>query len=294
MPVLYAHLLFYKHGTELQLLRSIELEQVSTFTKLKTAQALRDARRDATRPEKRTVGAALRRAIRRTERVSARTTRRITGAQQSSGALNELREISDAEAKIKRFRAEEDALREALPDYVRKLIAGYELRVYYFEVIECIRKLAIVCVPVFLPSGSSGQLIFGLMVCFLTFGTHMLYNPYSEDNDDRLAQLCQVQIFFALLSTIALRYDEGTIAEPDSMDAVLSVLTFLPLLSTIYLESPLQAMVTARMRRVSQGVRRVTRLLSVRPTTGTGACAIRPDGIEERHTSTAADASACS
>ena len=36
------------------------------------------------------------------------------------------------------------------------------------------------------------QLIFGLMVCFLTFGAHMLYKPYITSDNDRLAQLCQV------------------------------------------------------------------------------------------------------
>ena len=80
-----------------------------------------------------------------------------------------------------------------LPDYVRKLIMGYELRVYYFEIIESFRKLAIVCLPVFFrPAGSVSQLLFGLMVCFLTFGTHVMYNPYTGDDDDMLAQLCQV------------------------------------------------------------------------------------------------------
>ena len=74
---------------------------------------------------------------------------------------------------------------------------------------RCVRKLAIVCLPVFFqPSGSVSQLIFGLVICFLTFGAHMVYAPYVEHNDDRLAQLCQAQIFFALLSAIALKYVE--------------------------------------------------------------------------------------
>ena len=60
-----------------------------------------------------------------------------------------------------------------LPDAVQKLILGYELRTYDFELIECVRKLAIVCLPVFFqPSGSISQLVFGLMVCFLTFGVY--------------------------------------------------------------------------------------------------------------------------
>ena len=93
--------------------------------------------------------------------------------------------------------------RELLPGYVQRLINGYELRTWWFEIFECGRKLAVACVPVFFqPSGSVSQLIFGLVVCFLTFGTHMLCAPYVDNADDRLAQLCQVQIFFALLSSL--------------------------------------------------------------------------------------------
>jgi hypothetical protein len=113
----------------------------------------------------------------------------------SSGAIDKLK----LKAQIQKLKAEELTLRTALPDYVQKLILGYELRTYYFEVIESLRKLAIVCLPVFFrPSGSISQLTFGLMVCFLSFGVHALYNPYVKREDDRLAQLCQVTSLRAL------------------------------------------------------------------------------------------------
>ena len=67
----------------------------------------------------------------------------------------------------------------------------------------------------------------------------MLYNPYVEDGDDRLAQLCQVQIFFALLSSIALKYDAGTLANSTNIGALLVVLTILPLALGVFLETPL-------------------------------------------------------
>ena len=149
-----------------------------------------------------------------------------------------------------------------LPDYVQKLIMGYELRAYYFEIVECARKLAIVCVPVFLQSGSSSQLIFGLLVCFLTFGVHIKYNPYIADADDRLAQLCQAQIFVALLASVALKYDAATIDNPNGMDATLCVLTSLPMIMTIYLESPLPEMVSARLNGATSAARRATRRLT--------------------------------
>ena len=108
------------------------------------------------------------------------------------------------------------------------------------ELIECARKLAIVCLPVFFqPSGSVSQLIFGLVVCFLTFGAHMLYTPYVEHADDRLAQLCQCQIFFALLSSIALKYDAATRVDATNMDSLLSVLVLLPVSLGFIMETPI-------------------------------------------------------
>ena len=50
-----------------------------------------------------------------------------------------------------------------------------------------------VCLPVFFqPPGSVSQLMFGLVICFITFGAYMLLNPYVDDADDRFAELCQV------------------------------------------------------------------------------------------------------
>ena len=50
--------------------------------------------------------------------------------------------------------------------------------------------------------------MYGLTCCFANFGAYMLWHPYKDPLDNRLALLCQVQIFFILLLTVALRYDE--------------------------------------------------------------------------------------
>ena len=45
--------------------------------------------------------------------------------------------------RVDQLQHKEDSLRALLPDAVQKLILGYELRTFYFEIIECLRKLAI-------------------------------------------------------------------------------------------------------------------------------------------------------
>ena len=117
-----------------------------------------------------------------------------------------------------------------LPETVVKLIQGYELRVYWFEIVECVRKLALVCMPVFFEMGSPSQLTFGLLTCFISFGLFMYLQPFAEESDDALAQLCQGQTFVALASSMMLSADlDKNGPGSRNLDFVLCLLTFLPL-----------------------------------------------------------------
>jgi hypothetical protein len=64
-----------------------------------------------------------------------------------------------AEADHDASRAAYEELRDALPTTLRKLTAGYEMRTYWFEVFECVRKIALVGLPVFFEPGAPSQLI---------------------------------------------------------------------------------------------------------------------------------------
>jgi len=61
----------------------------------------------------------------------------------------------------------------------------------------------------------------------------MMLSPYADPSDDRLAQLCQMQIFFSLVSSLLLRLDQvNTAAGGESavnLEALLCTFTFLPL-----------------------------------------------------------------
>ena len=49
-----------------------------------------------------------------------------------------------------------------LPGSVLTLTEAYELRVYWFEIVECIRKFLLTGMPVWFDMGSTPQLVFGL------------------------------------------------------------------------------------------------------------------------------------
>ena len=57
-----------------------------------------------------------------------------------------------------------------LPPYVRRIAGGYELKYFWFELFEMMRKLALVGISVVFPPGGLAQASYGLLVGFIVFG----------------------------------------------------------------------------------------------------------------------------
>lgn len=117
-----------------------------------------------------------------------------------------------AEATARKTELEEkyQARRNALPGALKKLTNGYELRVHWFEVFECVRKILLIGIPVFFPPDSPEQLTLGLIICFITFGAYMMYAPFEDSGDDLLSQICQFQVplfYTAALSRVIMTLD---------------------------------------------------------------------------------------
>ena len=93
----------------------------------------------------------------------------------------------------------------ALPPYFKKLVGPYELRVFYFEIFECVRKIFLIGLPVFFLRGTIEQCVLGLLVCFLSFGAYMALSPFTEKRHDIISQLCQLQIFLIFLVSVLLK-----------------------------------------------------------------------------------------
>ena len=143
--------------------------------------------------------------------------------------------IHAADAAQAQATAKYEEMREALPSTLRKLTAGYEMRTYWFEIFECLRKLALVSLPIFFEPGSSGQTILGLLICFLAFGMYAHFAPYIHADDDMVAAASQTSIFFALLASLI------TSAYPDDpiMSTLLPLVAVAPALLTIVFETPI-------------------------------------------------------
>ena len=142
-------------------------------------------------------------------------------------------EIDEAEERKAELEVQYAAKRGDLPGKLKKLTNGYEMRTYWFEIFECTRKIMLVALPILLPADSPEQVVLGLIICFCTFGAYMMYSPFINDGDDLLSQICQMQIFFSLLSTIILQTNPNSPA----MAAILPILIAFPPLMGFVFES---------------------------------------------------------
>jgi hypothetical protein len=172
IPLLYGWLLFFRYGGELKLLRSNE----DTRRKVR-AEALASIYLD--------------------RRLRSKEIYEKDGLR-SFVIMPTDADLPDSTKKmIKQLEREHTAILSKMPEYVQKLATGFRTTVFWFEIFECIRKLFLVCIPVFFEPGSSTQLIFGLMICFITFGAYTALTPFVADTSNTFSQLCQMQIFFA-------------------------------------------------------------------------------------------------
>ena len=103
------------------------------------------------------------------------------------------------------------------------LLNPYLLANYWFEVFECVRKIALVGFPVFFVGSSLEQLMLGLIVCFITFGVFMWFKPYRDPSDNMLQMLCQISIFFSLLSKVVLDHPDVSDSQSSMLGARLAL-----------------------------------------------------------------------
>ena len=96
--------------------------------------------------------------------------------------------------------------RTGLAPEVRALTNDYRLDCYWWELVECLRKVLLTGLFMFYKKGSLEQLALGLLVCLFFIQAYHNVKPYARNADNMLQQLCQLSIFVTLLTGLA-RYD---------------------------------------------------------------------------------------
>ena len=148
-------------------------------------------------------------------------------------------------------------------DQARLRVAAELFSLHPAPPVRCIRKLALVGAPTFFnPIGSSAQLIFALIVTFVISCIYAYVQPYVDSSTNTLALLCQAQIFFVLLTIIAIRTRDGDSA---AIDILLVILTWAPLALTVVM-SAIEKQVGEKVAKILEKVKKVkTKVHSAAP-----------------------------
>ncbi|KAJ8611276.1 hypothetical protein CTAYLR_004144 [Chrysophaeum taylorii] len=80
----------------------------------------------------------------------------------------------------------------------------YEPRAYMFSVFECVRKLALSGILVFLYPGSSTQIAFGALFSLVSAKVYSHSKPFVEDEDDLIAEVAQEQLVLIFFLSLML------------------------------------------------------------------------------------------
>ncbi|GMI05582.1 hypothetical protein TrVE_jg1080 [Triparma verrucosa] len=100
-------------------------------------------------------------------------------------------------------------------DKIRFLWDMYDLEVWWFEIFECIRRLSLTGLLIFLTPGSTSQIIVALMMSLFYCCFFFHFRPYEVDADDDLGNICQLAIFVTVFSCLIMKVE---VDETDGYD----------------------------------------------------------------------------
>ena len=87
------------------------------------------------------------------------------------------------------------------------LLSSYERRVYWYEILESVRRISLSGMLVVFGPGSSRQLIIGCVVSLIFLRVNSCYAPHVGDEDNILSEICNWQLFLILFITLLLKLD---------------------------------------------------------------------------------------
>ena len=87
------------------------------------------------------------------------------------------------------------------------LTAAYKPAYWFFEVIECFRKILLTSALVFISPGSATQGVFALIAAMASQRLYVGCKQFPVDSDNRLGELAQVQLIMIFLAGLMLQMD---------------------------------------------------------------------------------------
>jgi len=81
----------------------------------------------------------------------------------------------------------------------------YEPKYWYWEIIECYRRISLTAVLSMVSPGSSSQSVLSVLLSLLFIKMYGYYQPYEADTDDIIAEVGQFQIYFTYFGALILQ-----------------------------------------------------------------------------------------
>lgn len=88
------------------------------------------------------------------------------------------------------------------------LYIAYEPRRWYFEILDCFRRLMMTAVPILILRGAVTQIVIVLLTSLACVAAYMELKPYTTQSDNTVAVLSQWAITLTLISSILIRIDD--------------------------------------------------------------------------------------
>lgn len=106
----------------------------------------------------------------------------------------------------KGFKSEEEAT-GTNATVLRPLWQPYRRSVYYYEVVECFRRVTLAGLLVFILPNTAGQVMTGFLLSVAFFALFTLLNPYEHKRDTWLATIGHAIVMMSLFVAVAVKVD---------------------------------------------------------------------------------------
>ncbi|GMI05580.1 hypothetical protein TrVE_jg1079 [Triparma verrucosa] len=100
---------------------------------------------------------------------------------------------------------------------------SYNPDCWWFEIFECVRKLCMTGLMIFIMAGSASQIVVSMLFSIASIAVYVTFKPYPCYDDDVLAICSQLSIFFTLFGGLLLRVDVADDFDQDTFGMLLIV-----------------------------------------------------------------------
>jgi hypothetical protein len=84
---------------------------------------------------------------------------------------------------------------------------SYNPDCWWFEIFECVRKLCMTGLMIFIYSGTASQIVVSMLFSIASIAVYVTYKPFPSYDDDVLAICSQLSIFFTLFGGLLLKVE---------------------------------------------------------------------------------------